>query len=210
MPDLTPESYTAFVGHSRIASGALADVALAAKRVMDRGEDALLLVFNDASSARLELDLRGIQKDVLARLAQRFPQAVEPEAALVPEFMPAPERKAGRPKLGVVGREVTLLPRHWAWLAEQPGGASVALRKLVDDARKSNLFSDLSRRVKDVTYRFIYVMAGNFPHFEDAMRALFADDRDAFMRLTENWPADVRDHARWLMAGGVLSGETKA
>jgi len=205
MPPITPSSCTAFAGHSRIASGALADVALAAKAVVDRGEPAPLLVFDDTTSDTIELDLRGAPNDVLARLSKRFPAAAEDGEA----DAPASARKAGRPKLGVVGREVTLLPRHWDWLAEQPGGASVAIRKLIDSERKSKLFNDLERKVQATTYRFINTVAGDFQHFEEACRALFAGDRAKFAQLTEAWPADVRDHARWLMEGGAFGGGAK-
>jgi uncharacterized protein len=203
MPDVTPNSCTAFSGHARIGSGSLTEVALAAKAIVDRGEQAPLLIFDDATSRPIEIDFRGTPNDVLERLSKRFAQGSGSTAA---EAESAP-RKAGRPKLGVVGREVTLLPRHWEWLAEQPGGASVALRKLIDAERKSSNFKELSRKAQEITYRFMNAIAGNFPHFEEALRALFAADREAFVRLTEDWPADVRDHARWLMSGGVMGDD---
>lgn len=204
MPTIAPASCTAFAGHSRIASGALADVALAAKAAVDRGERAPLLVFNDATSDTIELDLRGTPHDVLARLSERFAPALDAGT----EAQGAP-RKAGRPKLGVVGREVTLLPRHWDWLAEQPGGASVAIRKLIDAERKNKSFNDLYRGIQATTYRFINAIAGNFQHFEEACRALFAGDREKFANLTQAWPVDVRDQARWLMEGGAFGDAAK-
>jgi hypothetical protein len=203
MSEIAPRSCTAFAGHARIASGRLADVALAAKAAADRGEQAQLLIFDDATSRQIEIDFRGTASDVLARLSKRFAEAADTETGETA----TPSRKAGRPKLGVVGREVTLLPRHWEWLAEQPGGASVALRKLIDSERKSNNFKELSRKAQEVTYRFMHAVAGDFPRFEDASRALFAGDRETFARLTEDWPADVRDHARWLMSGGAMSDD---
>ena len=107
----------------------------------------------------------------------------------------APEpRGRGRPKLGVVAREVTLLPRHWEWLGAQPGGASVALRKLVDAARRANGDPDRSRAARDAAYHFMSAMAGNLPGFEEASRALFADDRRRFAALIAGWPGDIRDH----------------
>src|SRR5205809_1075295 len=115
---------TAFIGTRRIASGPVADVALAAKRVADRGDN--VLIFDDATAQTIEIDFRGSAADVSARLAQR----VDLRAAPTQEAE-AP-RGPGRPKLGVVAREVTLLPRDWDWLAGQPGGASVALRKRVE------------------------------------------------------------------------------
>ncbi|MGO1073974.1 DUF2239 family protein [Inquilinus sp. CA228] len=175
---------TAFEGARRIASGPLAEVALAAKRAVERG--AGVLVFDDATSLPIELDLRGSEAEVLARLS---PPA-EPEAP----------RGPGRPKLGVVAREVTLLPRHWDWLAGQPGGASVTLRRLVEEVRRAGEGRDRLRQAQEAAYRFMAAMAGDRPGFEEAARALFAPDRDRFAALTEAWPADIRDHARRLAA----------
>jgi hypothetical protein len=110
----------------------------------------------------------------------------------------APSRKPGRPKLGVVAREVTLLPRHWEWLAGQPGGASVALRKLVELARKTNAGADRRRQAQEAAYRFLSAMAGDEPGFEEATRALFAGRREEFEANMAAWPEDVREHARKL------------
>jgi uncharacterized protein len=104
-------------------------------------------------------------------------------------------RGRGRPKLGVVAREVTLLPRHWEWLNAQPGGASVALRKLVDDARRTSGDRDRERAARDAAYHFMSAMAGNLAHFEEASRALFADDRRRFVEQIASWPTDIREHA---------------
>jgi hypothetical protein len=115
------------------------------------------------------------------------------------EDLSAPEpRGRGRPKLGVVAREVTLLPRHWDWLGAQPGGASVALRKLVEEARRASGDRDRSRAARDAAYHFMAVMAGNLARFEEASRALFADDRRRFVELIAGWPGDIRDHIVWL------------
>jgi hypothetical protein len=172
---------TAFSGPKRIASGGLREVALQAKSVLDRDEWAQILIFDDITSHVIEVDFRGTTDDVLARIAP------EEEA-----------RRPGRPKLGVVAREVTLLPRHWEWLASQPGGASVALRKLVEHARHANQGADRRRRTQESAYRFMSAMAGNEPGFEEATRALFAGDRERFRQMVEGWPADIRDHARKL------------
>ena len=119
---------------------------------------------------------------------------------------PPAARKAGRPKLGVVGREVTLLPRHWDWLAEQPGGASVAIRKLIDAERKSKSFNDLKRKIQAATYRFINAMAGNFQHFEEACRALFAGDREKFA-TSDGWLAGRRARSCALADEGGTFGD---
>jgi hypothetical protein len=131
--------------------------------------------------------LRGSHREVVARLPQ--PSMVEPETDA-----PAEPRGRGRPKLGVVAREVTLLPRHWDWLGAQPGGASVALRKLVEDARRANGDRDRQRAARDAAYHFMSTMAGDLPGFEEASRALFADDRRRFAELIADWPVDIRDH----------------
>ncbi|MGH8444214.1 MAG: DUF2239 family protein, partial [Solimonas sp.] len=127
-------------------------------------------------------------KAIAARYAAPAPAAEEEAGGEEP-------RGRGRPKLGVVAREVTLLPRHWDWLATQPGGASVALRKLVEDARRANAEKDRTRARHERAYHFISAIAGNLPGFEAATRALFADDGATFRKHIAKWPRDVREHA---------------
>jgi hypothetical protein len=182
---MTNTSCTAFAGSQRIASGELRAVVLAAKAVWDRDKWTQVLIFDDVTSELVEVDFSGSPEDVRRRVAQGA--ADEP-------------RKPGRPKLGVVAREVTLLPRHWDWLASQPGGASVALRKLVEQARVTSQGRDRRRRAQEAAYRFISAMAGNEPGFEEATRALFAGKKDRFDEMVEAWPADVREHAKKLAA----------
>jgi len=173
---------TAFEGTRRIASGELATVALAAKGATVRG--ASVLIFDDDTGEPIEVDFRGTPNDVLARLAGPVPASDDTS------------RGRGRPKLGVVAREVTLLPRHWEWLNGQPGGASVALRKLVEEAGRANAGRDRARRAQEAAYRFMSAMAGDLPGFEEATRAFFARDSAKFAALTEPWPTDIREHAR--------------
>ena len=178
--------FTAFEGQRRLASGSLAEIALAAKRAEQRALEPIA-VFSDMTGRIVDLDLRGSTEEVLARLA---------DAAAAQDATPPNEpRGRGRPRLGVVAREVTLLPRHWEWLNAQPGGASVALRKLVDEARRANGDRDRQRAARDAAYHFMSAMAGNLPHFEEASRALFADDRRRFVGQIASWPPDIRDHA---------------
>lgn len=181
-------AFIAFDGDRRIAAGDLREVARAAKQALDRHSDSSVLVFDGVTSNAVDLDFRGSVDEVLARLpvAEKISDA-EPE--------PLANRGPGRPKLGVVAREITLLPRHWEWLARQSGGASVAIRKLVDDARRGGEDKDRIREGQDAAYRFMSAMAGNKPHFEEAIRALFAPDPSRFRELIAAWPADVRDHA---------------
>jgi hypothetical protein len=174
----------AFEGARLIAAGPLAEVAAKAKKVADRKDHAPILIFDEQTAETIDLDFRGTVADLLARLARK--------AAPPP---PEPPRGPGRPRLGVVAREVTLLPRHWDWLGSQPGGASVTLRKLVEQARRANEGTDRVRLAREALYRFISVMAGDAPGFEEATRALFAGDRPRFESHTQAWPRDVRAHA---------------
>jgi hypothetical protein len=185
---------TAFEGTQCVASGELAQVALKAKGVIDGGKQ--VLIFDDVTSEAIEVDFRGTAADVLSRLAR----SENKETASAPGHEAEAPRGPGRPKLGVVAREVTLLPRHWDWLNAQPGGASVALRKLVETARRANEGKDRVRQAQEATYRFMSAMAGNQPGFEEATRALFANDERRFDQLTEPWPVDIRSHARKLAA----------
>lgn len=177
---------TAFDGHMLVASGTLAEVALAVKRVLAKRPAHMPVILDDATGQPVEIDFRGSADEVLARL--------QPMAG-----GDAP-RGAGRPRLGVVAREVTLLPRHWYWLNSQPGGASVTLRKLVEEARRNVSAKDRSRLVGEAADRFMRVVAGDLAGYEEASRALWRGDRDAFNRHTRGWPKDVREHARRLAA----------
>lgn len=184
-------SCTAFQDVRRIASGPLAGVAARVKALLDRGEPSAILIFDDVTGEPVEVDFRGSLKDVLARLTERTES--------VPTSSPE-QRGPGRPKLGVVAREVTLLPRHWEWLARHPGGASVALRKLVEEARRANGDKDRRREAQAAAYRFMSALAGNEPGFEEAARALFAGNEARFSEVIAAWPRDIRDHAQRLAA----------
>ena len=201
------ESCIAFSGHTCVASGPLAYVAVQAKRLLEEDPTLTVLVLDSATSEPIEVDLRGTVEDVLARLAPATPAAdpTGPEGA--PGGAATDQAKApGRPRLGVVAREVTLLPRHWEWLNEQPGGASVTLRKLVEEARRSTAGATRIRRAQEACFRFMNTMAGNEPGFEEALRALYADDSARFAVLTEGWPVDLRDHSRHLAEVCFTSG----
>lgn len=186
--------YTAFAGQRKVAAGPLHDVAQSLKELVTRDPAAQILIFDDASGSQVDLNLHGSLDDVL----QRLPRAPAPQA---PDA-PAPARTAGRPKLGVVAREITLLPRHWEWLATQPGGASVALRKLVEHAQRGNKAQDEQRQAREAAYKVMSALAGDAPGFEEACRALFAGRQQAFLACVQDWPADVRAHVLQLAQGG--------
>jgi len=182
----------AFDGVRCIASGPLAEVALAVKNTSDAQPQSRILVFNAQTSEPIEIDCRGSIADVIDRIAA----STSDELPVVEATPPAPATPAGpgRPRLGVVAREVTLLPRHWEWLSSQPGGASVALRKLVEQAKRASLAADRIRAAQEATYRFMNAMAGDLYGFEEVSRALFAADRDHFDALISAWPGDIREH----------------
>ena len=169
-------SVTAFQGKRVLARGSLDEVTLRCREALRQDEHAQLLIFNDETGEQIDLSYRD-----------------KPAPAEEP-------RRPGRPKLGVVAREVTLLPQHWAWLAEQPGGASVALRKLVEHGMKANRHKDRVRRAQQATNRFLSAMAGNEPGFEETTRALFRGDGPAFRAEIAHWPADIRSYAGVLAA----------
>jgi len=178
----------AFDQQKLIAKGALADVARAAKLAIDAGASAPLVILDEYSSRPIEIDFRGSVDAVLSRLT---PETSPEESAT---------RGPGRPKLGVVSREVTLLPRHWDWLGQQPGGASAVLRKLIEQSIRNGGASERARLAVDSVDRFMRVMAGDAPGYEEASRAFYRGEREQFASLTAAWPADVRAHLQQLVA----------
>ena len=196
MGEQNVKSCIAFKGNQRVASGNLLKVAGRMKEIIDQDGQASILIFDNVTSELVEVDFRGTMEDVLKRLKK--PTAGVESVNTSPDTNQRSRRGPGRPKLGVVSREVTLLPRHWDWLNSQPGGASIALRKLVEEARRVNNGKDKVRYSKEVAYRFMSAMAGNFPGFEEATRALFAGNYERFNSLVASWSIDIRDHARKL------------
>lgn len=186
-----PTAIIAFEGDRCIASGELADAALKVRDHLANQNEAAILIFDQETSRPVEIDFRGSRDEVAARLKGRFSSDASPAAE---EAVRGP----GRPKLGVVAREITLLPRHWEWLASQPGGASVTIRKLVDDARRGSLEKDQLRARQESAHRFMSALAGDKPSYEEALRALYANDGVRFRSLIANWPADVRRHVEHL------------
>jgi len=181
--DLT---FTAFDGHSKLASGPLAEVLRSIKSRNDENPAAAILVFEDQTGRQVDFELRGTVEEVLARA------------------LPQPERIGpGRPKLGVVGREISLLPRHWEWLEEQPNGASAALRRLVDQARAQEEGPRRIRQAREAAGRFMTAIGGNLSGYEEACRALYAGDRERVEAELTAWPEDLRNHVLLLAWEGL-------
>lgn len=208
MSIIPAESCTAFVGTRRLARGARLDVALAVKAA-EAHDERPIVVFDDATGRVIDFDLRGSAADVAARLDAAAGLDVAAGSGR-PEPSAAGETEArgrGRPRLGVVAREVTLLPRHWDWLASQPGGASQALRRLVDQARRADQGVTAVKAVRERTYGFMRVLAGDLAGYEEAIRALFAGDEAGLAARMADWPADIRDHVLALLETGAASDE---
>jgi hypothetical protein len=176
MQALDQVTLTAFAGVRRLASGPRAEVLRAVKAHADGGGEPVL-VFDDETGRQVDFDLRGTADEVVAR--------AEPRRRVA---------GPGRPKLGVVAREVTLLPRHWQWLERQAGGSSAALRRLVEEARRREPDRARARRALDAAGTFLWAMAGDLAGFEEASRALYARQGERLRALSARWPRDIREH----------------
>lgn len=181
--------YYAFEQQKLIASGSESELREKIKKYIKQGDAHNILVFNRSTGRQVELDLRGDDAEPKADLDS-------PIGDIDTDKAHSAKKPRGRPKLGVVGREVTLLPRHWQWLDKQRGGASAALRRLVDEERKNNAAEDQVRESQDCANRFMYAMAGDLSGFEEAVRALYARDKLCFEAETAAWPVDIRRCAR--------------
>jgi hypothetical protein len=181
-------NYTAFEGSDLLISGRLDEVAIKVRRRFKAGSPSPILIFSDMTGKEMDLDLRGTEAEMMDRL-KVFISTV---GAGTPSTGP------GRPKLGVIAREVSLLPRHWEWLSTQQGGASSTLRRLIEEARNNPSSKELAREAQERTHKFMTAMAGNLPDYEEALRALYAKDKKAFQGRIHSWPKDVREHAKKL------------
>lgn len=181
-------TYSAFDGHRLLANGPLLEVTLAVKASPGLAAGTIL-TFDDDTGKVIDLDLHGSAEDIAARHRAR-------EEGLA-------ARSRGRPKLGVVAREVTLLPRHWDWLAAQRGGASVTLRRLIDEARKAEGGQAAVRTARDNAYRFMSALGGDLPGFEEAVRALYAGDSVKLDQHLAAWPEDLRSYVHKLGAPSI-------
>jgi uncharacterized protein len=198
--DQTRFCYTAFLGVGVVASGSLQHVVSTVKYTLDDRNLTQLLIFDDTTGKQIDVDFRGKTDDVLKRLGEQFGDLPGTE------MNHQPSRRVGRPKLGVVSGEVTLLPKDWEWLKSQPGGASVTLRELVGDARRVGGKQSKIREAQEVTYHFMTAMAGNFHQYEEALRALYAGDLDRFYHCIDDWAPDIRNHIKRLAANAFPEG----
>lgn len=197
MTDYLSKPSTAFEDRRILLSGPLIEVALAVKTAVEIDGLKIFLVFDDATGRVIDLDLRGSKADIVDRLSQAPQQSTGRYVSRSTKALDSVEDEAsepkgrGRPKLGVIAREVTLLPRQWEWLATQPGGASAVLRRLVDDARRAGGSLQQRRAAQEAAYHFMQTIAGDLPGYEEGLRALFADDRTQLEHCIAAWPEDI-------------------
>lgn len=180
MTTIDKTTFTAFNGHALLCQGDLAEVVLKIKSHIGKASNSSILIFSDATGKTIDFNFHGSKQDVEKRLEIYATQNDESESG-----------GPGRPKLGVVSREVSLLPRHWEWLATQPGGASKTLRLLVDEARKKAAGTQSVKQIQDKTYQVMSVLAGDLKGYEEALRAMYKKDRKTFYKNIETWPIDV-------------------
>ena len=174
------DHFTAFADGHCVATGHLESVLRTTKAHLDRGGTEPVLLFSDESGQQVDFDFRGTADEVVARAL--------------------PPRRRGRPKLGVVSREVSLLPRHWEWLEKQPQGISATLRRLVEEARKRAPGEQQGRAIRDALSRVMWSVGGNLPGFEEASRALFARRDDDLVNLIRDWPGGLRQYVERRLA----------
>jgi hypothetical protein len=168
-------NFSAFLGDHLFYSGSLRSLLRKIKAECDETQSSSLLIFEDSSGRQRDFDLRGNLKEVLERV---FPETGS--------------SGPGRPKLGVVSREVTLLPKHWAWLESENPGISGALRRLVDQAMRQEPEKDKAKRLREALGRILWSLAGNFAGFEEASRALYAKQDAQFKKEIKDWPEEIR------------------
>ncbi|MBN2444694.1 MAG: DUF2239 family protein [Spirochaetales bacterium] len=178
----TNKDFSAFAGCNLIVTGDLQAVLTRTKDYLDSEGQDQILIFKNATGRQVDYNMQGTLEDVLSRVLPELPQ-----------------KGPGRPRLGVVCKEISLLPRHWEWLKDQPHGASGTLRRLVDAARKKDGNGNLTRQLLEAAGNFMWAMAGNFEGFEEASRALYAKKWDRLDELISPWPDDVKKHLLWMV-----------
>lgn len=177
------QTYTAFKGNRLLVRGNLQEVAIKIKKHLGSAINSDILLISDASGKLMDINFQGTQQEVLKRL-EPYISSEEAGTAGGP----------GRPKLGVVSREISLLPRHWEWLASQPGGASATIRTLVEEARKKSLGTHNLKSVQERVYKVMALLAGDAQGYEEALRALYKRDKKVFLQNIRDWPQDVKSY----------------
>jgi uncharacterized protein len=178
-------TYTAFEGSKKLFSGSLAEIVLKIKKRIGKADHSSVVIFSDSTGKTIDFNFQGSERDVERRL-EIFVDEKRTKESVGP----------GRPKLGVVSREVSLLPRHWEWLASQSGGASATLRNLIEEAKKKSAAGSQVKQAQERTYKIMHAVAGDFRGFEEALRALYKKDQKMFLEIIVTWPKDISDYIK--------------
>lgn len=179
--------YSAFSGSRLLATGPLPVVLAAAYPFRDNSPSPLL-IFSHTDGHQADFNWQGTLEEVIARAS---PAAVR--------------TGPGRPKLGVVSTEVTLLPRHWDWLNSQPARASGTIRRLVDQAMAREAGNEKRRR--EVLGTILWALAGNEPGFEEASRALYSGNIERLKTLVSAWSGSLGEFVSWWVSGQMAGQE---
>lgn len=182
----TLNTYTAFEDHKILSQGVLEDVVLKVKKRLEKSPESQIVIYSDITGKSMDFNFQGSEKEVLKRLEVYTTPETDNQASVA--------SGPGRPKLGVISREVSLLPKHWEWLATQSGGASNTLRKLVEESMKKTSGTLTVKTAQERTYKFMSVEAGDFANYEEALRALYRKDKERFVSEIKAWPRDVQKH----------------
>jgi hypothetical protein len=195
----TNDTYTAFEGNKQLFIGTLASVILKVKKRLGKDDNSTILIFSDSTGKTIDFNFQGNEQDVQKRLE-----------IFITEDISSNNTGPGRPKLGVISREVSLLPRHWEWLATQTGGASATLRRLVEEAKKKSVSGNQVKLAQERTYKFLSTIAGDYIGYEEALRALYKFDKKIFVLNMQSWPADVRNYALEMATSVFEKNKTQA
>ncbi len=188
----TSQRYTSFAGHKHLATGDLKTLLTDTYAfIKQHGEEGILIIDNQ-SGRQLDFNFHGSLEDLLS-------------TALPPE----PKKGPGRPRLGVVNGEISLLPRHWEWLQRQPQSASGTIRRLIETAIKNTSPEEKVKETVDAAGKFLWIIGGNLPDFEEASRAIYAQKWHILDAVTAAWPEDIRNHLDLMLQEAGKSSTNK-
>ncbi len=188
--------FTVFLDQKMLIRGNLSASVLAAAKAKMDDNHSRVVIYNDSSGKPIDVELQGSTEDIIKNIEGN--PALH-QYMIHPEKQAKKPKKRGRPKLGVTSKEISLLPRHWQWLARQKGSPSATLRRLIDESRKANMGRELVEQSRDAVHAFMWDMCGNFVNFEEATRYLFRNDFVTFYEKISTWPNDIKEHVRRLV-----------
>ncbi len=176
------ERYSSFIGDRHLFTGDLKGMLSQTHAYISRHGEEGLLIFDNFSGRQIDYNFRVSLEELLGK-----------------ELPPTPKKGPGRPRLGVVCGEISLLPRHWDWLQRQRQSASATIRRLIEAAMKEASPEEKTREAIDAAGKFLWTMAGNLSDFEEASRALYAQKWHILDAITAAWPEDIAKHLNMML-----------